>query len=316
MRGWIVLGVLIAVSALSLAAARAQGQQDERKIVRIDTLNVRDTLYHLSGGGGNTLALVDENSGGIILVDTKLPGWSQPTLRALEAVTDLPVTTIINTHAHQDHTGSNGEFATAVQIVAHEDTKANMARMDAYKGANAKFLPNKTYGEKLSLLDGVNRIDLYYFGAAHTNGDTIVVFPAKGVAHVGDLFPAKATPFIDTSNGGSGVGYPDTLAKAVAEIKGVDRVITGHTPPPSTYARAGRRLLSSPSPAPRWMTWKDFVEYADFNRDFLVAVRDAIGAGKSVDEAVATLKLPERYKDYGMEHATANVEAIYHELRK
>lgn len=311
-----LLGTLIAVGALSLAAAAAHGEQQEPKVVRIDTLNVRDTLYHLSGGGGNALAFIDEDSGGVVLVDTKLSGWSGPIRDALEAVTDLPVTTIINTHAHGDHTGSNVEFPTAVQIVAHENTKANMAWMDAYKGANARFLPDKTFGEKVSLLDGVNRIDLYYFGPAHTNGDTVVVFPAKGVAHVGDLFPSKATPVIDTINGGSASAYPETLARAVAGITGVNRVITGHTPPPSTYAGAGRRLLPSPTPPPRWMTWKDFVEYADFTRDFLAAVRDAIGAGKSVDEAVATLKLPERYKDYGMEHAKANVEAIYKELVK
>jgi glyoxylase-like metal-dependent hydrolase (beta-lactamase superfamily II) len=187
--------------------------------------------------------------------------------------------------------------------------------MDAYTGANAKFLPNRTFTAKLSLLEGVNRIDLYHFGPAHTNGDTIVVFPAKGVAHMGDLFPARATPFIDTSNGGSASAYPDTLAKALTEIRGVNRVITGHAHVPSTYA-AGRRQLLSGAPAPRWMTWKDFEEYADFNRDFLAAVRDAITAGKSVDEAVAALKLPERYKDYGMEHAKANVEAIYKELTK
>jgi len=310
-----VVSALIACT-LSLAAVGAHGRQEAQKVVRIDTLNVRDTLYHLWGGGGNGLALIDENSGGVILVDTKLPGWSQPTLDALEAVTDLPVTTIINTHAHADHSGSNGEFATAVQIVAHENTRANMARMDAYQGANAGLLPNRTFGEKLSLLDGVNRIDLYYFGPAHTNGDTVVVFPAKGVAHVGDLFPSKATPLIDPINGGSASAYPETLARAVAGITGVNRVITGHTPPPSTYAAAGRRLLPSPTLPPRWMSWKDFVEYADFTRDFLAAVRDAIVAGKSVDEAVASLKLPDRYKDYGMEHAKANVEAIYKELVK
>lgn len=316
MRRSIVRSAVITVGALSLGAAGAHGLQQEAKIVRIDTMNVRDTLYHLWGGGGNTLALIDERTSGVILIDTKRPGWSRPMLDALEAVTDLPVKTVINTHAHADHAGSNSEFAAAVQIVAHENAKAHMAGMDAYKGANAKFLPNQTFSDTLSLLEGINRIDLYYFGPGHTNGDTIVVFPAKGVAHVGDLFPSKATPFIDTRNGGSGVAYPETLAKAVVEIKGVNRVITGHTPPPSTYARAGRQLLPSPSQPPRWMTWKDFVEYAEFTRDFLAAVRDAIKAGKSVDEAVATMKLPERYKDYGMERAKANVEAIYNELMK
>jgi hypothetical protein len=64
------------------------------------------------------------------------------------------------------------------------------------------------------------------------------------------------------------------------------------------------------------MAWSDLEEYADFNRDFLAAVREAIAAGKSADEAAATLKLPERYKDYDMTHAKANVQAIYAELKK
>jgi glyoxylase-like metal-dependent hydrolase (beta-lactamase superfamily II) len=301
MRRGIVLGALIVVSALSLAA---QGRPQGPKVVKMATLNVRDTLYLLTGGGGNTLALVDEIGGGVVLIDTQLAGWGPPLLDAIRAVTDLPVTTIINTHAHGDHTGSNSEFPAGVQIVAHENTKANMAKMDAFKGNNAKFLPNKTYRDKVSLGDGINRIDLYYFGVGHTDGDTIVVFPEKGVAHMGDLFAGKAAPVIDVSNGGSGVAYPETLAKAVAGIKGVTKVIPGHgTPPPG-------------SPVGRWLTWNDVQEYADFNRDFLAAVQSAMKAGKSVDEAAASLKLPERYKDYDMTRAKANVQAIYDELKK
>ena len=139
----------------------------------------------------------------------------------------MPIPTIINSHSHPDHTGSNSEFPTAIQIVGHANTKANMAKMDAFRGANEKFLPTKTYTERLSLLDGLNRIDLYYFGAGHTDGDAIVVFPEKKLAYLGDLFPSKAAPFIDTTNGGSGVAFPETLTKAL-EIKDIDRVITGH----------------------------------------------------------------------------------------
>ena len=68
------------VVALAVAASDVRGQDQEAqepRIVEIDTLNVRDTLYHLSGGGGNALALVDELNGGVVLVDTKLPGWGQ-----------------------------------------------------------------------------------------------------------------------------------------------------------------------------------------------------------------------------------------------
>jgi cyclase len=301
MRRGIVLGALITVGALTLAA---QGQSQDPKVVKMLTLSTRDTLYLLTGGGGNTLVLVDENTDGVIVIDSKLAGWGQPLLDAIKSVTDLPVTMIINTHGHGDHTGSNSELPTAIQIVAHENTKANMAKTDAFKAGNAKFLPNKTYTDKVSLLDGINRIDLYYFGAGHTNGDTIVVFPEKGVAHMGDLMAGKVAPFIDVSNGGSGVAYPETLAKAVDGIKGVTKVIPGHgTPPPG-------------SSVSRWLTWDDVREYADFNRDFLAAVQGAMKAGKSVDEAAAGLQLPAKYKDYDMARAKANVQAIYDELKK
>ena len=67
------------------------------------------------------------------------------------------MTTIINTHTHGDHTGSNAMFPATVEIVAHENTKANMEKMDAFKGDNAKFLPKKTYKDKMSLGSGKDR---------------------------------------------------------------------------------------------------------------------------------------------------------------
>ena len=305
---------IVALSVVALAAVAVGGQAQEPKTVRIDTLGVMDTLYHLSGGGANSLALIDEINGGVVLIDTKPPGWGRSVRDALDGVTDLPVTTIINTHAHPDHAGSNGEFATAALIVAHENTRANMARMDLYSGPNAASLPTKTFADRFSLLEDIDRIELYHFGAAHTDGDIIVVFPAKGVAYMGGLFPSKATPVIDRRNGGSGVAFPDTLAKAVAGIPGVRIVITGHGEPPVTYAGRGRRETGANRPWTGLMTWEDLKEYADFNRDFLAATERAFRAGLSVEEAAATLELPERYRDYGMQHAKTNIEAIYDEL--
>jgi glyoxylase-like metal-dependent hydrolase (beta-lactamase superfamily II) len=79
-------------------------------------------------------------------------------------------------------------------------------------------------------MSGKDRIDLYYFGAGHTNGDTLVVYPALRVLQTGDLFAWKDAPFLDRSNGGSGVELPKTLAKALAGIKNVDTVLPGHSP--------------------------------------------------------------------------------------
>ena len=305
-------GALIAAGSLWLAAAGYQDQQQGTKVVKIQTLNVRDILYLLTGGGGNTLALMRDD--GVVVIDTKRPGWGRPILDAAQAVTDRPVAMIINTAADIDHTGGNVDFPSATEIVAHENTKAKMQKMDIFKGPNARFLPNRTVTDRMSLLDGPDRVELYYFGRGHTDGDLVVVFPEKHLAHFGDLFPWKGAPVIDTANGGSGVAFPQTLARAVAEIKGVTRVTTGHDEA-SAIPRdpdSGSAIFANP----RTMKWDDLQEYADFNRDFLAAVQDAIKAGKAAAEAAATLRLPDRYSHYDMQHAAANVAAIYRELGK
>src|SRR5207237_10599901 len=100
--------------------------------------------------------------GGVVIVDTKLAGAGHIILDKIKTVTDKPVTAIINTHTHGDHTCSNSMFAPTVDIIAHENTKANMEKMDAFKGDNAKFLPKRTYQDKMTLGRGRDEIDLYY----------------------------------------------------------------------------------------------------------------------------------------------------------
>ena len=305
------VGAAALVALLVSLVSSIQGQQPDAKIVKMQTLNVRDILYVLTGGS-NTLALMRDD--GVLLIDTKPPGWDKLILDNIQAVTDRPVTTIINTHAHGDHVGGNVAFPTATTIVAHVNAKARMEKMEAFRGPNAKSLPNHLVTDRLSLLTGEDRIELYYFGRGHTDGDLVVVFPEKRLAHFGDLFPSKSAPVVDAASGGSAVAFPETLAKAVAEIKNVTRITTGHDEGSSTMANP-----SSPSAIfanPRTMTWNDLLEYADFNRDFVAAVRQAISAGKTADQAAASLQLPDRYRSYDLSQARSNVRAIYRELGK
>ena len=108
------------------------------------------------GGGGNTAALVTGE--GVVLVDTKNPGWGEAILDKVRTVTDEPVTMIINTHTHGDHVGSNIDFAQPVEVVAHVNTRTNMERMPAFQSASGQdYLPGTTYEDRLTLLDGANR---------------------------------------------------------------------------------------------------------------------------------------------------------------
>lgn len=181
----LTLALIITVGGLSMAVAASQAPPAAPSAAALAATTiekVKDNLYIITGAnpvpretfaGGHTGVFITDT--GVVVVDTKLAGWGQALLDRIRTVTDKPVTTIINTHTHGDHTGSNEFFGASVDSVVHENTKANMARMDAFKGDKAQFLPKRTYKDRLTLGSGRDQIDLYYFGRGHTDGDTFIV---------------------------------------------------------------------------------------------------------------------------------------------
>jgi glyoxylase-like metal-dependent hydrolase (beta-lactamase superfamily II) len=308
----VVLGLLLACGstiavATNQAPAGAGGQgrgSAGAQVIQVDKL--KDNLFVLRGGGGNTAVFITAD--GVTVVDTKIPGWGQPLLAKIKELTDKPVTRIINSHTHYDHVGGNVDFPTTVDVVAHANTKVNMERGLPPKGAESRVPPDvfkanggrniakRTFGDRMTIGSGAERIELYYFGRGHTNGDAWTVFPALRVMHAGDIFSGKLVPLLDSTNGGSGVEIADTLMKA-ANLDGIDAIITGH----STV-----------------MTPADLKEYSDFNRDFLAYVRAAKKAGRSVDEAASSYTFPEKYAGYRAPQPDSirnNIEVIYGELK-
>ncbi len=293
MKRTLVLTILIACGALSLAIDAQPPAQQGPKVVEVE--KVKDNLFMLKGGGGNTAVYVGAN--GVTVVDAKNPGWGQPILDKIKEITPKPVTRLINTHTHGDHVSGNVEFPATIDIVVQDNTKTNMEKMDIFKQNNGRGMPKKTFKDKMTLGSGKDRVDLFYFGRGHTNGDAFIVFPELRVVHAGDIFSGKNLPLLDMNNGGSGVEIGDTLAKAHAAIKNVDTIITGH----STL-----------------MTWGDLAEYAQFNKDFLRDVRAAATAGKGADAVAGTWKPAEKYKNYTVQDARlkTNVLAVYKEIGK
>jgi glyoxylase-like metal-dependent hydrolase (beta-lactamase superfamily II) len=306
------LAALMAVGALSLGVAAFQQPPaaNAPKVVEVEKL--RDNLWMLKGGGGNTAVFV--RSDGITVVDTKNPGWGQPILDQIKKLSPKPITTIINTHTHGDHVSGNVEFPTPIEIIVQENTKANMQLMKGATGIaqngpptniftanNGKGLPTKTFKDKMTVGKGADEIDLFYFGRGHTNGDAWVVFPALRVVHAGDIFSGKNLPLLDANNGGSGVMIGDSLAKAAKSLKNIDTVITGHS---------------------TTMTMADLAEYAEFNKEFMRDMQAAKKAGKSVDDAASSWKMPEKYKGYtaptapaAMTRLKANAQIVFDETK-
>ena len=304
--------ILIA-GVLTITAGMVHAGQDTEKVVRLVTLDVSDNLYLLRGNDTNILALVAET--GIVLVDTLGQGWGPAIRAALNNITALPVTTIINTHAHEAHSGGNLEFQSVVEILAHENTKSQMERMEIFQGPNARFLPTETFRESMTLLDDIDRIELHHFGVAHTNGDVVVVFPEKGIAYLGDLFARTGVPRVDRNLGGSGLAYPNTLQQTLneieyftefvrgPEIRTFDRVVPGHQVPPDDTP-----LLS-------WFTWVDLETYVNFTKSLVEVVEGSKSTGDTVDEAVVVVEaLVNQYPGYVSDGSEAIIETIFSEL--
>jgi len=307
MKRSVLLGVLVASGAVSMTLAAYQQPPAAPMVVEAE--KVRDNLYVMKGGGGNSAVFIGTD--GITVVDTKNPGWGKPLLDKIKTVSDKPVVRIINTHTHGDHVSGNVDFPATVDVVVQENTKALMEAMKPVTGLAAppagpnifqqnggRGLPKQTFKETMTIGKGADQIDLYYFGRAHTGGDAFVVFTALRVLHAGDAFHTRDLPIMDKNNGGSGVEFSATLANAGAKLKNIDTIINGHNPTTTTMA--------------------DMKTQSEFIAEFVKFVQDAKKAGKSVDDVVATWKTPAKYTGYAAPQAArvkSDAEVIFGETK-
>src|SRR5262252_10030723 len=152
MKRALVLGAVVGLGVVAIALGNAPRFPP---IESIET--VAPNLYRITGQGGNSAVFVRDD--GVLLVDTKLANNGQALLDQIKKVTNKPVTHIINTHTHGDHTGSNSFFPASVDIVTQENTAANMKKMDAFKDEAGKVgLPDRTFKDKMTLLSGKDAI--------------------------------------------------------------------------------------------------------------------------------------------------------------
>jgi len=315
MRRQIVLVGLVVFGALSLAVV-AQAPPPAASAIKV--MKLADNLFVLNalagGGGGNTSVFITAT--GVVVVDTKNPGWGQPLLEVIKTLTPKPVTLIVNTHTHGDHVSGNVAFPATVDVVTHENTKTNMMAMrpasfvalpasgpppNIFTQNNGTGMPKRTFKDSMTIGKGADRIELHYFGRAHTDGDAMVFFPVARVLHMADVFPTKGVPGMDSNNGGTGVGYADTLTKAAdfADKNKVETIVNRHHETTTTRA--------------------DLREYIQFVRDFVRTVQDGKKAGKTVDEVTKAWATPAKYAGYEPMpvpvRVRADVELIFKETR-
>ena len=121
MKSFAVLAIAIIISVRSGRQARAA--DDSFPVVQGKAYKfekVADGVYYATGGlGSNNVVIVNDED--VVLVDDGLtPAAARAFLEDIKLLTNKPVSAVINTHFHYDHTDGNSVFPPAVQIIGHE----------------------------------------------------------------------------------------------------------------------------------------------------------------------------------------------------
>jgi glyoxylase-like metal-dependent hydrolase (beta-lactamase superfamily II) len=188
----------------------------------------------LQGSGGNIGVSIGDD--GTIIVDDQFAPLTGKITAAIAALTPRPVSYVINSHWHYDHSDGNENFGRAgATIVAQENSRTRMLSDQIVSLSNrlqesysAEGLPKITFYRSLRLHYNGDLIDIVHLGPAHTDGDAFVYFRNTNVIHTGDVFVRYGLPFIDNPNGGSISGMIESVWTIAGMIDDDTVIIPGH----------------------------------------------------------------------------------------
>jgi cyclase len=232
-----------------------------------------DNIGIFSEKGGTMAFLLTKK--GIAVVDSQFPDTAPHLIDELKKKTDKPFELLINTHHHGDHSGGNIAFKGLVKhVLAHENSKANQQRVAREKkNEDRQLYPDNTFGNTWCQKLGKEKICLYHFGPAHTNGDAIIHFQHANIVHMGDLLFNRRHPYVDKSSGANIKSWMEVLNKAIAKFDKTTTFIYGH-------AANGHEVTGDIT---------DLSAFRDYLGNMLQFVEGEIKSGKTKDEILKAI---------------------------
>ncbi len=233
---------------------------------KIGTVRVKDSIYMLTGRGGNIGVFAGED--GILMIDSQFSDASINIQQRIRNISNKQVEILINTHHHGDHVGGNSNMAElGTMIFSHTNArsrivksfgKSDSEKIDSIVArskdkirtaddkestfANAKrivdqmpknegpvgALPTVSFSKDITFNYNGEEVKVTHLSNAHTDGDVMVYFTKSNVLHTGDAFFNGAYPFIDTENRGSLKGHIAGLEKIIRIADEDTKIIPGH----------------------------------------------------------------------------------------
>ena len=226
---------------------------------------------------GGTIAFLLSKKG-IVVVDAQFPDTAPHLIDELKKKSEKPFSLLINTHHHFDHTAGNIAFKGIVQhVLAHENSLKNQKNVAvANKSEDKQLYPDQTYTDTWCQKFGKEKICMYYYGAGHTNGDSVIHFEHANIVHIGDLMFNRRHPFVDRGAGANIKNWMEVLNKTVNKFDSKTKFIFGHAA--DGYGVTGNA--------------DDLKKFGDYLDAVLKFTESEIKAGKTKEEFLKNTALP------------------------
>lgn len=259
---------------------------------------LRDNVGVFTEQGG-TIAWLNSNEG-FAIVDSQFPKSAVHVIEELKKLGGKPFKYLLNTHHHGDHTSGNIAFKGLLEhVVAHENSYINQKKVaEKANNLDKQLLPNLNFGNngwKTNL--GGEKITAHYFGAAHTNGDSVYHFENANIAHVGDLVFNRRYPFIDIANGANIGSWITVLDKVAAQFDNNTLFVFGH-------ARDPEKITGNKT---------DIAAFSNYLQSLLDFVSKEIRQGKTKEEILKITEIPSAPQWQG-DGIARSLNAAYAEL--
>lgn len=308
-------------------------QEEDLKLVE-----VTEKLHVVSGGGGNMAFLITAD--GVVAVDSGYnPEIGAQALNLFRKVSDKPISHLIYTHYHQDHTNGAGAFPENVRIIASKNTEKNMTEflLPRLKELQEKILPEQLAAIKKKVVELTAANSPELDKAKNELADMeklmeiykktrprlpLITYEKEMALTLGDQEIILIQPGHNHTDGDTAVYFKTQKVLHMGDM-------LFHLTIPYIDWKAGsdtENWIKTLGEFQKWdavkvipghgeMTDKTgLAKMAVYLEDLRQAVSDALKRGESLEEMKQSITLP-AYKDYGFRNfLPVDIEAVRHEL--
>jgi cyclase len=138
------IAAMFAIAVATLYAAGDDFPVIQGKAYKFE--KVGEGVYYATGGAGSNNVVIVNDRDVVLVDDGTTPAAARAFLEDIKLITSKPVSAVVNTHFHYDHTDGNSVFSPDVQIIGQEYVRNailtfNVLEREPFKTSQSARLP-------------------------------------------------------------------------------------------------------------------------------------------------------------------------------